>query len=217
MVSAAEFLSLSDASDRLGVGKEQVRRYVQRGLLPATKLANCWMVSAAHVEAFNAGKPNDGRPLSETNAWSCIFAGDVNLDDPHRYINRGVLTRWNGTSGAVADLLLRDDIVVSGIHASLRYGALLEPLATEAQIYVQALTLGALMHGFSLSPLGGVCVRSVSSRTWSLLTQNPGTSVGSDLDTLSASCAPPAAVALDLALSKHPRERFVAEQIAESL
>ena len=98
----------------LGVGGEQVRRYVARGLLPATKIANAWVLPVAHVAAFREGRPRDGRPLSQEAAWACIVAGDVDLDNPHRYANCGALSRWMGTSGAVADFMAREDIVVSG-------------------------------------------------------------------------------------------------------
>ena len=225
-MASTGFVTLAEAGSLLGVGGEQVRRYVARGLLPATKIANAWVLPAAHVDAFRAGVPRDGRPLSQRAAWDCIVSGDIDLDDPHRYINRGDLSRWKGTSGTITDLIARDDVVVSGIHAALVYGALLDPLPTEAQLYVEpqspVISGSGLLAGIGLvpDPLGTVIVRSVGAESWNMLrtasspcgeaTRNPGLPP-------SALYAPPAAVALDLALSPHPRERYAADQVVQSL
>ena len=45
-------VSLADAARVLGVGAEQVRRYVRRGLLPAVKIAHVWVLPAADVYAL---------------------------------------------------------------------------------------------------------------------------------------------------------------------
>ena len=217
-MSVAALMSLSEAAERLGVGKEQVRRYVQRGLLPAAKLANSWVIPVAHLQAFQHVKPRGGRPLSAASAWAQIVAGYVDLNDPHRYINRGVLTRWSGTLGAVIDLLADDGIVISGIHAASRYGALLDPLPTEAQIYVERSTTADVMRGIAPDPLGGVVVRSVDPAIWRTL-QNASDPLGAQPAMNvpeTALCAPPAAVALDLVGSEHPREQYVADRIMVS-
>ena len=214
-MNSTGFLSLSEAAERLDVGKEQVRRYVHRGLLPATKLANIWVVPSSHVAALKTGRPSDGRPLSPRNAWSCIVDNDINLDDSHRYSNRGVLTRWAGTPGAIADLMLRSDIVVSGIHAAHLYGALLPPIPDETQIYVEQSTTTDVMDGFAADPLGRVTVRTVDSENWRTLQEasKPPRNRRDKSIPVTALCAPPAAVALDLVLSQHPRERYVADKI----
>ena len=218
-MNSTGFVSLSEAAERLGVGKEQVRRYVQRGLLPGTKLANIWVVPVADLQAFRHAKPRGGRPLSAATAWAQIIAGDVNLDDPHRYINRGVLTRWAGAPGGIADLLADDSIVIGGIHAAQIYGALLAPLPNEAQIYIERSTTIDVMMDFVPDPLGGVVVRSVDTAIWQEL-QEASNSLGVQRSMNvpeTALCAPPAAVALDLVPSKHPREQYVADVIMDSL
>lgn len=224
-MASAGFVTLGEAGRLLGVGSEQVRRYVNRGLLPATKIANVWVLPAAYVDAFGAGVPRDGRPLSQRAAWECIISGGINLDDPHRYINRGDVSRWSGTPGAVAELVARDDIVLSGIHAAQAYGALLDPLPTEAQVYVgpsspaispTELLVGA---GLAIDPLGAVVVRSVVAESWDLL-QAVSLPFGERRHNFgippSALCAPIPAVAVDLVLSPHARERYVADQIMQS-
>ena len=98
-------LSLAEASHVLGVGPEQVRCYLHRGLLPAAKIANAWVLPAAEVHALAEVPPRGGRPLSQAAAWRSILAGSVDFDDPCSYANRGVLARYSGGSGMVAALL----------------------------------------------------------------------------------------------------------------
>ena len=225
-MASAGFVTLDEAGRLLGVGSEQVRRYVARGLLPAMKFANAWVLPVAHVDAFGAGVPREGRPLSQRAAWECVISGQIDLDDPHRYIKRGDLSRWTGTPGVVTDLVARDDIVLSGVHAALVYGALLDPLPTEAQVYVgplsPAISPSELLAGagLALDPLGTVVVRSVGPESWDVL-QTASIPFGEQRHNFgippSALCAPMPAVAVDLVLSPHPRERYVADQMTKSL
>ncbi len=104
MDNSSGFASLSDAARTLRVGKEQVRRYVQRGMLPATKIANSWVIPWRELNGFRDRKPNGGRPLSRTAAWDAIFNDDIDLSDPFRYINRGDVSRWYGSIGAMNDM-----------------------------------------------------------------------------------------------------------------
>ena len=218
----AGLFTLKEAGEHLGVSSERVRRYVQRGLLPGGKLANTWLLPAKHVLAFKGCLPRGGRPLSQRAAWECLIAGDIDLDDPHRYMNRGLLSRWAATSGAIVDLLLRDDIVLSGMHAAVAYGALLDPLPTEAQVYIElpspdtrASELLSTM-GMVPNPIGNVIARSVAAEPWGLL-KAASSAFGDRKYSFgvppSARCAPRSAVAVDLVLSPHARERDVADHL----
>ena len=214
-MSAAGLLSISEAVDRLGVSNEQVRRYIQRGLLPAAKLANNWVIPSAELQAFVENRPSRGRPLSSAVAWAEILDSEADINDPHRYTNRGVLTRWNGTPGAIADLMLRSDIVVSGMYAAQYFGALLPPLPDEARIYVEQSTASDVMEGFVADPLGRVIVVAVTAGNWRTL-QTASTHPHDPYDKpmpVTAPCAPETVVALDLVVSPHPRERNVAEML----
>ncbi len=214
-------VSLEAAAAILDVSSEQARRYVQRGLLPARKIAGVWLVSAAHADGLRWGRPRPGRPLAPAAAWERIIAGDIDLDDPWRYVNRGAISRWTGTPPMIEAMLAHDDIIVSGVHASRPYGGLLAPHPTEAAVYRRRpaepdhssyTARGTPTRGLVPDPLGGVAIRTVPDHIWDLA--KPHT-IRDDATGLRA--APAAAVALDLALSPHPRERDIADRIASHL
>ena len=214
-MSAAGLLSISETVDYLGVSNEQVRRYIQRGLLPAAKLANNWVIPSAQLQAFAATRPSRGRPLSTNAAWAETLTGEADLNDPHRYMNRSVLTRWDATPGAIADLMLRSDVVVSGMHAAQYHGALLAPLPDEARIYVEQSAASDVTEGFVADPLGRVIVGVVEPDNWRTLQEasTPPRNPYSKPMPVTAPCAPETVVALDLVVSPHPRERDVAERL----
>lgn len=213
-------MAVTEAARVLGVGPEQVRRYIIRGLLPAVKIAHCWVLSAADVHALAEAPPRAGRPLAHAAAWRSIIAGDIDLTDPHRYANRGTLSRYSAGTPMVAALLANPDVVVSGAHAAPAYVNMLAPLADEAHIYINA---GARLddipaaRGLAADPVGRVQLRAVSPECWDGLRArsvraadtHPALPAG-------ALCAPAAAVVLDLWCSPHPREQRLAEQIADS-
>ena len=216
-------LSLAEASRVLGVGPEQVRRYLHRGLLPASKIANAWVLPAAEVHALAGAPPRGGRPLSQAAAWRGILTGDVDFDDPCRYANRGVLGRYSGGAGMVRALLNSAETVVSGMHAAAVYVDVLDPLPDEAHLYIEEGWSGRVddrhpMRGLAADPLGRVLVRALSPDNWRILRahctagglpQRPGREA--------PLLAPAAAVALDLCASPHPREQRVAAAVIEGL
>lgn len=59
-------MSLAEAGRVLGIGAEQVRRYLHRGLLPAAKIANVWVLPAAEVHALAEAPPRGGPPAVTT-------------------------------------------------------------------------------------------------------------------------------------------------------
>ena len=217
-----EMMSLAEAGRVLGVGAEQVRRYLHRGLLPAARVANAWLLPAGEVHALAAAPPRGGRPLSEAAAWRDILAGSVDFDDPHRYVNRGALSRYSAGSGMVAALLASPDVAVSGMHAAAAYADMLDPLADEAHLYIeqgwqQRLERPHPMYGLAADPLGRVLVRSVSADGWRSLRARCAAGAVRRAAGGAGVVAPGAVVALDLCVSPHPREQRVAEAIIESL
>lgn len=218
-----DLVPLRDAARILGVGAEQVRRYVHRGILPAEKIGNVWLTGAAHVRGLRFAPPRCGRPLAPQAAWASILVGDIDIDDPWRHANRGEITRWHANGDQVADLLRRPDVIVSGVHAAQVHGALLDPVPDEAQVYVTAATDAGgaeLLEGLTRSGFGSLLVRCVDPAAWpqlreaATLAPDPGRlQFGSS----ATRYAPPPLVALDLAVSPHPREQDHAEAIARSL
>lgn len=214
-------MALTEAARVLGVTREQVRRYITRDLLPAMKIAHSWVVPAADVHALAEAPPRVGRPLTSAAAWRGIIAGDINLEDPHRYANRGALSRYSAGPGMVATLLADAEVVVSGAHAAPVYLDMLPPLADEAQVYVRAGDWdagGRLAVGLVADPLGRVHLRAVPPQQWDVL-RAESAPAGETRPTLSADalCAPPAAVVLDMWCSPHPREQRLAAEILDGL
>ena len=127
-------VSLADAARVLGVGAEQVRRYVRRGLLPAVKIAHVWVLPAADVYALAEAPLRIGRPLAPAAAWRSIIAGDIDLNDPHRYANRGTVSRYSAGTGMITDLLANPDVVVRGAHEAPSYADMLPPQRLAARV-----------------------------------------------------------------------------------
>ena len=220
-----DFFTLAEAGEVLDVGSEQVRRYVLRGILPGVKMGNAWVVPCAHVRGLAAGQPRRGRPISERSAWERIAAGDVDIGNPQKYANRGRLSRWSAKPGPFSDFVGAGGVVASGIRvASSLYGALLEPVPYEAQVYVSEALLagdrsspGHILYGLDPDPLGGVLIRAVGEGAQHILESAARRANGGNKSQQfesglpdGALCAPPAAVALDLAVSEHPRENDAA-------
>ena len=218
-----DLVPLRDAARMLGVGAEQVRRYVHRGILPAEKIGNVWLTGAAHVRGLRFAPPRSGRPLAPRVAWASILAGDIDVDDPWRFANRGEITRWRAAADQVAEVVRRRDVVVSGVHAAQVHGALLDPAPDEAQIYVPAdVDAGrfGLLTGLARSGFGSLLVRHVDPAAWPQLqaAAEPAPDPGRlRFGSPSTRYAPQPLVALDLAVSPHPREQDHAEAIARAL
>lgn len=77
-----EWLSAAEAAGELGVGERQVRRLVRDGQLPAERLGDVWLVSAAAVRDRARAIPVAGRPLSAPMAWAVLMVVDAALSAP---------------------------------------------------------------------------------------------------------------------------------------
>ena len=208
-------MTLTEAGGVIGVTHAQVKNYVRSGLLPGTKCANgLWGVPAGYVYGFKRPR-RGGRSLLQQRVWDRILEDQVNLDDPHRYADRGTVSRWSAEPDVVAALLKRRGVVVGGAHAavarSLAGFPTLEPLAGEARVYVAEASIdGGLSdtdptRGLVADPLGEVVVRAVAADSWQRLRRCASTKGG-------VLYAPAAVAALDLLLSPHPDERRAAAE-----
>lgn len=62
-------MSTKQASEAYGVHPETLRRWIDRGLLPAVRVGNAWALEAKDVEAVLANRPKSpGRPRKKENA-----------------------------------------------------------------------------------------------------------------------------------------------------
>ena len=213
-----DLISIGEAAGLLGVGVEQTRRYVRNGDLPAVRFGNSLAVPRAFVLGLRHGRPSRGRPLSPRNCWEKIAAGEVDIDGPSRYRNRGTLSRWHVNSGDLSEAAKHPGVIVSGVAAGHHYGALLAPLPDAGALYLRESAfadpsenphgpLGAARGG---DPFASVEVRVVADDVWDIALQACAESAGTRF-------APPAAAALDLATSPDPREQDVAAWLIEEL
>ena len=206
-----DLVSIVEAARLLEIGVEQARRYVRNGDLPAVRFGNSLAVPRAYVLGLRRGRPSRGRPLSPKNCWEKIANDDVDIDNPFRYRNRGVLSRWNINSADLSEAEKNPEVIVSGVAAGHHYGALLAPLPDAGVLYIRLSEfadptedpfgpLGAARGG---DPFTKVDVRVVADDYWDIAIQASDYSNG-------IRYAPPAAAALDLAVSPDPREQDVA-------
>ena len=215
-------MTLTEAGGVIGVTHAQVKNYVRSGLLPGTKCANgLWGVPAGYVYGFKRPR-RGGRSLLQQRVWDRILEDQVDLDDPHRYADRGTVSRWSGEPDVVAALLRLRDVVVGGAHAAVVLGARLDPLADAAHVYVAEASMdGGLpdmgpVLGLVADPLGEVVVRAVAVDAWERLRECSRPAEGvrhRSVDSPSVLYAPAAAAALDLVMSPHPHERHAAAVI----
>ncbi len=213
-----DLISIAEAAKLLGVGVEQARRYVRNGDLPAARFGNSLAVSRASVLGLRHGRPSRGRPLSSRRCWEKIANGDVDIDNPSWYRNRGALSRWNVNPADLEEAERDPDVIVSGVAAGHHYGALLPPLPDAGALYVRKSRfadpelnpggmLGAAQGG---DPFAKVAVRAIADQDWGIALQACEHSDG-------VRFAPPAAAALDLAVSPEPREQDVAVWLIQDL
>ncbi|MBA2488428.1 MAG: helix-turn-helix domain-containing protein [Chloroflexi bacterium] len=59
-------MGTQEAAVRYGVHPETLRRWIARGLLPATRVGNAWVLEAKDVERLLANPPKPGRPTKAT-------------------------------------------------------------------------------------------------------------------------------------------------------
>ena len=213
-----DLVSIAEAASMLGIGTEQTRRYVRNGDLPAVRFGNSLAVPRACVLGLRHGRPSRGRPLSSSNCWKKIANGEVDIDNPSRYRNRGTLSRWNMNPADLEEAAKNPAVAVSGVAAGHHYGALLAPIPDAGALYVRQREftdpsenpLGPLGAARGGDPLAKVEVRVISDDVWDM-------AIGAGDYSSGIRYAPPAAVALDLAVSPDPREQDVAVWLIEEL
>lgn len=72
----SDFISVTEAADRLGVHPSRVRALVAHGQIEAVPLGNVWAVSARSVSQRAKQPPDRGRPYSPSNAWALLYLAD---------------------------------------------------------------------------------------------------------------------------------------------
>lgn len=66
----AEYLSVKEAAEALGVGPQRVRALVGAGRLPARRLGRAWAIARRDLDVARSRR--GGRPLAAANAWALL-------------------------------------------------------------------------------------------------------------------------------------------------
>lgn len=163
ILADAGLMSLTEAADVIGVSKRQAQDYVQRGHLPATKLANVWAVSVEDVASFKRPQKFAGLLAKFANAglMTTSEAAAVIGVTPARicdYVCQGLLpgtklgNRWGvpvadvhgfKRSRRFADPILRASLANEGLMTAAEAGAVIGVTRQSVPIYVR----GGLLPG----------------------------------------------------------------------
>src|SRR5687767_3771683 len=68
-----DWVSAADVARRLRVNEARVRALIERGVLPARKVANRWLVPVQALQSSGVAARVSGRPFSPDNAWGFLF------------------------------------------------------------------------------------------------------------------------------------------------
>lgn len=84
----AEYLSVNEAAEALGVGPQRVRALVGAGRLPARRLGRAWAIARRDLDVARSRR--GGRPLAAANAWALLALLD---GSPADWIDPAVRSR----------------------------------------------------------------------------------------------------------------------------
>ena len=201
-----DYMSVAQASRRLGVNQARVRAMVYSGQLVGQKLSGRWLIDPASVERRQHAIPSNGRPLSINNAWGLLWiaAGRCPawLSAPAlsrirrrlreqgivpqipRLGHRAVLRRFRCHRSDVERIARDRRTIQTGISAARQLGV---PLIAQGQseVYLRAEDFSVFVEQFALIPdpsRGNVTLRVVS-KLWPFDGEEPAPDsvVGVDL------------------------------------
>lgn len=216
----SSFLSVREASARLGVTAIAVRQQIAAGRLPAVKRGRDWWLDAQAIERIVRQRPGGGRPLSPTMAWAVLLlasgqdavAKEVAGRDRYwsrvrtwlrdhalaehapRLRARAQVEQLDAHPSELKRILDRPDVLATGSSAADTIG--LVGAAAGIEAYAPAGRRDAIIGDHALMPgPGPVLVRWVPDEIWPHLVGHGDRR------------APRAAVLLDLLESDDPRAR----------
>jgi len=201
-----------------------------RGQLPATKIADRWVVERDAVEQRRRENPPRGRRFIPQNAWAALIlaSGEEPQLDPAvrsrlrkalaleglralapRLRDRAEIALYRSHPGEIPYIFEDDKLMRSGISAVGSVGSNLLP-GREVDGYIERSQLQSFLSRHALSPAGGevngnVRLRVVPDEVWRNL--NLGVHP----------IAPRAAVALDLADEREARSRAAGRSLLHEI
>lgn len=220
-------ISRPEAAQVLSLSSARVRAMASSGQLPATKIADRWLLERSAVEQRLRQKPVRGRRFTPLNAWAILLLAsgeDAPKLDPGvrsrlkraikleglndlapRLGNRAEVSLFKAHPGEVGYALEDRALVPSGISAAGSMGIGL--LANrEADGYIARSQLQPFVdeHALSVGGVdGNIRLRVVPDEVWENLSGR--------------SIAPPAAVALDLADEPDPRSAAAGKKLVRQI
>lgn len=211
----SEWISAADVARRLRVNEARVRALIERGALPARKLANRWLVPLQALRSSDVAARVVGRPFSPENAWGLLFLASGRPADwlsqvnrsrlkarlrapkfplASRFRRRASVTYLRGDERALRKVLALDNFVRSGVGAAEDYGVDLVASGV-VEGYLPKGRLPKLSYEHALRPVSedsaNLIVRAVDG-LWPFDSER---------------VAPPAVVAIDLIDSIDERSR----------
>jgi excisionase family DNA binding protein len=122
-----QWLTLTEAADRLGVSRRGVQKLIDREVLPAERAGNRWLVSVEDISWYERVRLGRGRPMTVATAWEVLFdAGFArNLTEPRHadLVRRKLRARADHRHAFIhprlaGRVLERSDVAVGGRHAA---------------------------------------------------------------------------------------------------
>ena len=154
----SDLLSVGEAASQLRVSRRRVEDLIARGVLPADRVGNQWVISSGSLRAFAHNQLREaGRPLSQSSAWRLIriledgrAVAPVALDRQRRrlraradhveaYVHPGLVRRVRGD----------DRVVLGGRDAAQDLGAPVDP-SDSVDIYVRSSWAAELMETYAV-------------------------------------------------------------------
>lgn len=221
---------ISEAARILKLSPARVRALASEGRLPASKIADRWVVELDAVEQRRKERPPKGRRFTPENAWGLLLlaSGEDPQLDPvvrsrlkrallleglqrlaPRLRNRADVGLYSSHPGEIPYIFEDRALMRSGISAARSAGAALLA-GRELDGYVTESELRSFLSQHALSPVAGdiegnMRLRVVPDDAWK------------KMDFGDRSIAPKAAVALDLACERDPRSQAAGKNLLREI
>lgn len=223
-------IPISEAARILKLSPARVRALASRGELPATKVADRWVVELDAVEQRREESPPKGRRFTPQNAWGALLL--VSGEDPQldpvvrsrlkrallleglpglapRLRDRAEVALYRSHPGEIPYILEDVSLMRSGVSALKSVESDLLS-GQEADGYVAESELKDFLRRHALHPAAGdaegnVRLRIVPDDAWN------------NMELSGRSIAPKAAVALDLAGELDPRSRVAGKNLVREI
>ena len=119
-----DYVTLTEAAERLNVSAKAIQKLIERGNLNAERIGNRWVLHIDEVNQSQRVRGKPGRPLTQAAAWQAISKAVISSDsDARDAFRRWVRPRAKHVNGyahpSIVDDLRNDlDIVLSGRDAA---------------------------------------------------------------------------------------------------